>query len=57
MTQQGVEALNRTFQELKSKNEETRLKASYELRELVATAVTGMCSALPLLRRVIHTGD
>lgn len=42
MAQQGVEALNRTFHELKSKNEETRLKASYELRELVSTAVRGI---------------
>lgn len=45
MAQQGVEALNRTFHDLKSKSEDTRVKASYELRELVVTAVRGICSA------------
>lgn len=38
MAAQAIEALNRTFIELKSKNEETRLRASYDLRELVVSA-------------------
>ena len=38
MAAQAMEALNRTFIELKSKNEETRLRASYELRDLVVSA-------------------
>ena len=41
MAAQAVEALNRTFIELKSKNEETRLRASYELRDQVVSAARG----------------
>ena len=41
MAAQAVEALNRTFIELKSKNEETRLRAACELRELVVSAARG----------------
>jgi FKBP12-rapamycin complex-associated protein len=51
MAQQGVEALNRTFHELKSKNEDTRLKASYDLRDHVTTASRGKPSALVSLER------
>lgn len=38
MAAQAMEALNRTFIELKSKNEEIRLRASYDLRDLVVSA-------------------
>ena len=41
MAAQAIEALNRTFIELKSKNEETRLRASVDLRELVVSAARG----------------
>lgn len=39
--QRAVDALNPTFGELKSKNEETRLRASYDLRNLVIAAHRG----------------
>ena len=38
MAAQAIEALNRTFIDLKSKNEETRLQAPSDLRGLVITA-------------------
>lgn len=41
MAQRAVDAFNPTFNELKSKNEETRLRASYELRNLVVAAHRG----------------
>ena len=41
MAAQATEALNRTFIELKSKNEEVRLRASYDLRDLVVSAAKG----------------
>lgn len=41
MAAQAMEALNRTFIELKSKNEDIRLRASYELRDLVVSAARG----------------
>ena len=41
MAAQAIEALNRTFIELKSRNEETRLRASFDLRELVVSAARG----------------
>ena len=47
MAAQAMEALNRTFIELKSKNEETRLRASYELRDLVVSAARGKTSCSP----------
>lgn len=48
MAAQAMEALNRTFAELKSKNDETRLRASHDLRDLVVSAARGR--ALCLLR-------
>ena len=47
MAAQAMEALNRTFIELKSKNEEIRLRASYDLRDLVVSAAKGKRSSLP----------
>ena len=41
MAAQAMETLNRTFIELKSKNEETRRRASYDLRDLVVSAARG----------------
>lgn len=41
MALRAVESLNPTFLELKSKNEETRLRASYELRNQVIVAARG----------------
>ena len=41
MAQRAVDALNPTFAELKSKNEEVRLRASYDLRSLVIAAHRG----------------
>ena len=41
MAAQAMEALNRTFIELKSKNEDIRLRASYDLRDLVVSAARG----------------
>jgi len=41
MAHRAVDALNPTFVELKSKNEETRLRASYDLRSLVIAAHRG----------------
>ena len=43
MASQSVDSLNRTFSDLKSKNEDLRLRASYDLYNLVATAARGMC--------------
>jgi len=42
MSLQGSEALSRTFQELKSKNQDTRLKASYDLYSLIVSAARGI---------------
>ena len=47
MAAQAMEAVNRTFIELKSKNEETRLRASYDLRDLVVSAARGGAFCLP----------
>ena len=47
MATQAMETLNRTFIELKSKNEETRLRASYDLRDLVVSAARGELSPYP----------
>ena len=47
MAAQAMEALNRTFIELKSKNEETRTRASYDLRDLVASAARGKAFCSP----------
>ena len=47
MATQAMEALNRTFIELKSKNEEIRLRASYDLRDLVVSAAKGKGSCSP----------
>lgn len=41
MALQAHDALNRTFLDLKSKNEEVRLRASYDLRDQVSRAVRG----------------
>ena len=41
MAQQGSEALNRTFTELKSKDEDRRRLAAYDLYQLVSTASRG----------------
>ena len=41
MSQQALEALARTFQELKSKNQEVRLKASYDLYSLLVLTARG----------------
>ena len=41
MSQQGSETLNRTFAELKSKDEERRRAAAYDLYQLVSTASRG----------------
>lgn len=41
MAAQAMEALNRIFIELKSKNEDIRLRASYDLRDLVVSAARG----------------
>ena len=49
MAAQAIEALNRTFIELKSKNEETRLRASYALREQVVSAARGEAFPPPRL--------
>ena len=52
MAAQATEALNRTFIDLKSKNEETRLRASYDLRELVVSAARGEAfPPIPLILR------
>ncbi len=42
MSLQGSEALSRTFQELKSKNQDIRLKASYDLYSLIVSAARGI---------------
>lgn len=42
MASQTTDALNRTFADLKSKSEDVRLRASYDLYRLVATASRGM---------------
>lgn len=49
MAAQAMEALNRAFIELKSKNDESRLRASYDLRDLVVSAARGksFCSPCP----------
>ena len=49
MAAQAVEALNRTFIELKSKNEDIRLRASYDLRDLVVSAVRSKTICTPRL--------
>lgn len=49
MAAQAMEALNRTFIELRSKNEEIRLRASYDLRDLVVSAARGKVLCLPCL--------
>ena len=49
MAAQATEALNRTFIDLKSKNEENRLRASYDLRDLVVSAARGEAFCLPHL--------
>ena len=49
MAAQAMEALNRTFIELKSKNEELRLRASYDLLDLVVSAARGKALCLPCL--------
>ena len=49
MAAQAVEALNRTFIELKSKNEDIRLRASYDLRELVVSAARSKTICAPRL--------
>lgn len=41
MSLQTADALTRTFQDLKSKNEETRVRASHELYSHVALAARG----------------
>lgn len=41
MAAQAMEALNRTFIELKSKNDDIKLRASYDLRDLVVSAARG----------------
>lgn len=41
MSLQTADALSRTFLELKSKSEETRVRASYELSSQVALAARG----------------
>lgn len=46
MAAQAMEALNRTFIELKSKNDETRLRASHDLRDLVVSASRGKAFCL-----------
>lgn len=46
MAAQAMEALNRTFIELKSKNDETRLRASHDLRDLVVSAARGRAFCL-----------
>ena len=47
MAAQAMEALNRTFIELKSKNDETRARASYDLRDLVVSAARGKAFCSP----------
>lgn len=42
MASQSADSLNRTFSDLKSKSEDSRLRASYDLYNLVATAARGM---------------
>ena len=49
MAAQAVEALNRTFIELKSKNEDIRLRASYDLRDLVVSAARSKPICAPRL--------
>ena len=46
MAAQATEALNRTFIELKSKNDETRLRAAHDLRDLVVSAARGRAFCL-----------
>lgn len=41
MSSQASEALSRNFQELKSKNQDIRLKASYDLHSLIVSAARG----------------
>ena len=41
MSQQGADTLNRTFTELKSKDEDRRRLAAYDLYQLVSTAARG----------------
>ena len=48
MAQQGSDALNRTFTELKAKDEDRRRQAAYDLYQLVSTAARGK-SFKPLL--------
>ena len=52
MSQQGSEALNRTFQELKSKSQDARLKASYDLYSLITLAARGDLDQGPLLANI-----
>ena len=49
MASQIPDALNRTFADLKSKSEDVRLRASYDLYGLVATASRGMSHNSPHL--------
>lgn len=41
MASHSADSLNRTFSDLKSKNEDVRLRASYDLYNLVVTAARG----------------
>lgn len=50
MASQTPDALNRTFADLKSKSEDVRLRASYDLYGLVATASRGMSHNSPHLQ-------
>lgn len=50
MASQTTDTLNRTFADLKSKSEDVRLRASYDLYGLVATASRGMSHNSPHLQ-------
>ena len=50
MASQTTDSLNRTFADLKSKSEDVRLRASYDLYGLVATASRGMSHNSPHLQ-------
>ena len=55
MSQQGADTLNRTFTDLRSKDEERRRLAAYDLFQLVSTASRGeVLKTLPRPKLMMH---
>lgn len=55
MSQQGADSLNRTFTELKSKDEDRRRLAAYDLYQFVSTAYRGeVVRVLPTSKLTDH---